>query len=478
MPTQAAATQELEQRLRAQGVATQSGDAAAVVSASRGLLAVGLRQMGEIRAAQGEWEEAIKLDRGSLTLEDGVVTRLDLATALMGGVKTGGKGEDRVEQARRELDAVLAAEPHNARALRLREDVMLHPERLERAATLSPAQRKAMEAREGRLRAALAKGYSDWGTAEARQGKFEEAIGLFGQAEHWDPTTPGLMRNLGLAAFRAGHYTESARALDLALASERGSASSAEGQQLRVLLGLSLFSSQRFVEAVKAFEPLGDAVLDNSHAAYADAFSLAHTGDPGRANALLDKLSAKSLPADELALVCQVYDQTENYEHAVSCFRKVAAEDPAAKQAHYQMGIALIHLDRPSEAIPELRQELKLAGPTPEAQFYLAYALLQTSQKPEAEGLLKTVVAEQPENAQAQYQLGKMQLEQGLVKDAIAHLEVAAHALPGDYYVHYQLQSAYRRDGRTADADRELAIYREIKAKRREVGAAHETESP
>jgi hypothetical protein len=71
-----------------------------------------------------------------------------------------------------------------------------------------------------------------------------------------------------------------------------------------------------------------------------------------------------------------------------------------------------------------------------------------------------------------------MQLEQGLVKDAIAHLEVAAHALPGDYYVHYQLQSAYRRDGRTADADRELAIYREIKAKRREVGAAHETESP
>ena len=262
------------------------------------------------------------------------------------------------------------------------------------------------------------------------------------------------------------------------MASEPDSVNDPNGRQMRVLLGLSLFSVQRFAEAVKAFDPLGDAVLDNSRAAYADAFSLARAGDPQRANALLDKLSAKSLPADELAMVCQVYDQTENYEHAVSCFRKVAAEDPSVKQAHYQMGVALIHLDRPSEAIPELRQELKLSGPTPEAQFYLAYALLETSQKPEAETLLKTVVAEQPENAQAQYQLGKMQLEQGLVKDAIAHLEVAAHAQPEDYYVHYQLQTAYRRDGRTADADRELAIYREIKAKRREIGPSHETESP
>lgn len=460
-----AANRELTQRLEAQRAATQSGDTAAVVSESRGLLAVGLRQMGELRAAEGAWDEAIKLERGSLTLEDATATRLDLAAALLGGGQTGSN----LGEARGLIDAVLAVEPHNARALRLREDAILHPDRVQHAAT---AGRRSMEAREGQLRAALAKGYSDWGTADARQGNFEEAIGLFGQAEHWDPATPGLMRNLGLAAFRVGNYGESARALDLALASEPNDT------QLRMLLGLSLFSVQRFADAVKAFDPLDDAVLDDSHAAYADAFSLARVGDPQRANALLDKLSAKSLPADELAMVCQVYDQTENYEHAVSCFRKVAGEDPSLKQVHYQMGVALIHLDRPSEAIPELRQELKLGGTAPEAQFYLAYALLETSQKDEAESLLKTVVAEQPENAQAQYQLGKMLLEQGLVKDAIAHLEVAARAQPGDYYVHYQLQSAYRRDGRAADADRELAIYREIKAKRREVGAPHETESP
>jgi tetratricopeptide (TPR) repeat protein len=459
-----ATTRLLQQRLDAERAAVAGGNPVAVEKACRSLLALSLRQMGELRAAQGDWAEAVKLEQGSLTLEPSTETQIDLAEALL--------HSGNADAAKRELEPVIAAEPHNARALRLQEDLILHPEQPPQGPTLSAAQRSALEVRSGRLREALATGYNDWGTAAARLQQYQEAIGLLEQAEHWDPTIPGLMRNLGLAQFRVGNFAASARAFDMALASDP------KDGKVRLLLGLSLFSAQRFAEAAKAFEPLGDAVLEDSHAGYAWAFSLAHSGEPQRANAILDKLSAKSLPADELAMVCQVYDQTENYEHAVTCFRKVYAEDPSIKQAHYQVGVALIHLDRPNDAIPELRQELKVGGETPETQFYLAYALLQTSQKDEAEALLKKVVAEQPDYAQAQYQLGKVELEQGQVKEAITHLELAAKAAPEDDYIHYQLQSAYRRDGRAADAERELAIYRDIKAKRREVEPAHTAESP
>jgi hypothetical protein len=36
--------------------------------------------------------------------------------------------------------------------------------------------------------------------------------------------------------------------------------------------------------------------------------------------------------------------------------------------------------------------------------------------------------------------------------------------------VHYQLQAAYRKAGRAADADRELAIYKQIKEQARDEG--------
>jgi len=53
------------------------------------------------------------------------------------------------------------------------------------------------------------------------------------------------------------------------------------------------------------------------------------------------------------------------------------------------------------------------------------------------------------------------------VPEAIAHLEAAARELPQTDYVHYQLQAAYRKESRTVEADQEMKIYRELKAKNR-----------
>ena len=78
------------------------------------------------------------------------------------------------------------------------------------------------------------------------------------------------------------------------------------------------------------------------------------------------------------------------------------------------------------------------------------------------------MLAAHPDHAQAQYQLGKELLDTGNVDEAVPHLEAAARLDPEKDYIHYQLQAAYRKAGRTADADKELKIYREIKDQKRE----------
>jgi Flp pilus assembly protein TadD len=94
--------------------------------------------------------------------------------------------------------------------------------------------------------------------------------------------------------------------------------------------------------------------------------------------------------------------------------------------------------------------------------------LLETSQKDQALALLRALLAAHPDHAQAQYQLGKELLASGNIDQAVPHLEAAARLDPSEDYIHYQLQAAYRKAGRTADADKELQVYREIKDQKRQ----------
>lgn len=337
---------------------------------------------------------------------------------------------------------------------------------------LTPAKKKQLQTREHLLREVLSTGLNDWGTAEARQRQYAQALEHFQQAESWDASTPGLMRNLGMAAFRLQNYPEAIRALAQVVSSD------ASDQTARLMLAMSYFSLEKFADAAAQFNQIPDLAMQDTRTAYAWGFSLARTSQQQSASQIADKLAARDLSPDVRFLVCQLYTSAENYDHAVSCFRKISAENPSMPRVHYEMGATLIRLDRPVEAIPELREELKINPGDVDAQYNLAYALLEISQRDEALALLDKVVTEKPDYFQAQYELGKTLLESGKLPQAIEHLEAAEKLDPSADYIHYQLQSAYRRAGRADDANRELAIYKQIKASHRNIGPAHETAGP
>ena len=321
------------------------------------------------------------------------------------------------------------------------------------------------------LKKLVSEAYNDLGTAQARQQLYADALVSFQKGEQWQRSNAQIIRNLGTAAFRVGDFAEARRALSLYI-EEAAGASSAPVQRARLMLGFSDFNLGKFDEAAKQFGEAQQETMADSRAAYSWAFSLARVGKAQEANGIADQLMQRSLPPEQLGLVCHLYVDNENYEGSLACYRKALAADPALQLAHYEAGQALVHLDRPGEAVAELEQEEKVSPGNANVQSALAYALLQASRKEEAQALLVRVTTEHPDQADAQYQLGKLLLEQGKVADAVAHLEASerANALPD--YVHYQLGVAYKKAGRQADAERELKQYREIKDKKREASTA------
>jgi len=408
---------ELRARQKKLDAAMQAGDSTAIVDASRQVIASALHQIARLKMIEGARPEATEIYRRSLDFEDSPETRIELSAAY-------------------------------------------------RAADSTPGQRQSAKAQEKELSRILASALNDLGATEARQQKYDLALAYFHEAERWRANTPGLTRNIGMAAARVSDYPEAVRALRLVLAADP------HDQVARSLLGTSLFSIQNFAEAVRVFAPLGDSVLQEPELAYAWVISLVKTTQFPQATALLDKLEKQPLPAETLVLIAQAWSQMGNYPRTVETCHKALQLDPKLAQAHFIAGMAQILAGHPPEAVSEFKSQLELDPDNNDAQYHLAFALLQLSHSDEAVALLRRVLTRDPNHAQANYELGRELLNEGKKEEAIRYLEVAAQLNPKLDAVHYQLQSAYRAVGRRDDADRELKIYREMKARNRNVNMA------
>jgi tetratricopeptide (TPR) repeat protein len=295
----------------------------------------------------------------------------------------------------------------------------------EAARQLTAQEKSEVKTTEQRVSAILGNAYNDLGTSEARQKQYVIALNYFQQAEKWNPAIPHLMRNIGFAAFRASNYPESARALKVAAQQEPGD------KIIAPMLAMALYSSGQYADAVEAFDQVGDVAYSDPRVACAWASSLAHTNQPDKAAAILVRLSQQPLPPESLLLVGQAYSDLGHQQQALATFQKASQQNPSLQRAHYSAGMAQLRLKQPASAVTEFEAEVKL----------------------------------NPDDADAQYQLGKTLLEQGKTLAAIPHLQAAAKLSPTIDDVHNELQIAYRKAGRAADADREAKLAADSKSK-------------
>jgi tetratricopeptide (TPR) repeat protein len=327
---------------------------------------------------------------------------------------------------------------------------------------LTEEEKRAALVEEKRLRAVLGASFNDLATSEAIRQQYDLALDHYQEAERWEAESPGLLRNLGVTAMKARKYSEAVRALSQALAADP------KDDAVRAMLGMSYYLTDQYKDASQTISPLGDAALRDSGLGYAWADALVKQQDLQQAGEVLDKLERTPVSIETLMLVGRSWEEIGNHLRAVATYHKVLETAPSQPKAHYYAGVAYIRADRPADAAAEFQAELALTPDDADAKYNLGFAYLQQSKRDQAAALFVEVVAAHPEHADAQYQLGKILMDEKKVKEAIGHLEAAVRLKPQSDYMHYQLQAAYRMDSRIQDADRELALYKEIKAGKRE----------
>lgn len=320
------------------------------------------------------------------------------------------------------------------------------------------------QALKARLSEVAARAYHNLGVIAAQQGRLAESAASFAAAAEWQPGLAGLDRNWGIVSFRAEQYDKAIPPLARHLQTQPTDALA------RRMLGVSHYLTGNFRLAADTLKPLEPAITDDLELGYAYGVSLARLADVKAATLLFTRLAARRPPTPQAHLyAAQGLMMLADYEGALREYRAAAGLDASLRQAHHNAGLSLIRLNRLDEAEGEFRQELRLNPADETSKYYLAYVLLEQKQKTdEALTLLKEAIAARPDYADARYRLGKTLAERGDVAGAIEQLEAAARSEPAKDYIRYQLSIAYRRAARATDADRELRLYKELKAASRE----------
>ena len=311
----------------------------------------------------------------------------------------------------------------------------------------------------------LAEAYHNLGVIHTQKDDLQSGIENFAAAAKWKPDFPGLDRNWGIVSFRAGQFAKAVAPLS------RHIKANPKDDLVRKMLGSIYFFTKDFKQAVTILKPIELRIFNDAELTYFYGISLMQLHLEKEAAAVFSKLSEQNIGnAGARYQAAQGFVFVRDYDRAVKEYRAVAELDPQMKQVHYNAGQTLIRMNRLDDAEKEFRKELQVDPTDAASKYHLAYTMIERNiQTDEVVSLLNDVIQSRPDYADAHYQLGKVYIGKGQNDTAIEHLETAVRYEPKKDYIHYQLSIAYRRASRISEAEKELKIFRDLKASNRQI---------
>jgi len=176
--------------------------------------------------------------------------------------------------------------------------------------------------------------------------------------------------------------------------------------------------------------------------------------------------AALSAPLDaeangRLGMILQAYQAADH--RAELCYERAHRLDPKSFRWSYYLGSVQAARGRHAEAVRTLQEALRLEPDYLPALLKLGDSLLASGQAEEALQRFRAAVLQEPSSAQAYYGLGRAQSATKDVTGAVASLRRACDLFPYFGAAHYALALAYKRLGKTEEAQREFALYEKNK---------------
>ena len=331
------------------------------------------------------------------------------------------------------------------------------------------------------------------GVDALQRGDFAAAEQHLSRALAADPSLAEVRANLGLAYYVDGKYAEAVEAFrralkqnaslstaqsflplslaalnrcDEALPGLRHEYSSNPDLKLRRVLGLSL--QRCFFESGQQAE--ADQVMQELLAKYPDDVDVLY-----EAGQLYGKLSSQIYlhlmqvaphTARGYQLTGGVAETDGNWQAAIDAYREALKLEPGLANLHLRIAaLTLEHSTDPEawkQALEELSAELKINPSNPEAEYEVGEAYRKHGDLEQAIPAFRRALHLQPEFVEARIALAKALRQQKQTQEALEVLEPARDSTPPNAAVHFLLAQLYRDAGRTADAQREDALFQQM----------------
>lgn len=132
-------------------------------------------------------------------------------------------------------------------------------------------------------------------------------------------------------------------------------------------------------------------------------------------------------------------------ELMLGCYRRCLELDPYSVEASFNLGLALIEMDRTTEAFVPLTQALNLEPDNLDIKLELGIALTDVGRYTEAIKQLRSVLKQDPQQAEAWIYLGRAFAGKGLYSEAERFLSHAQERNPANVGLMFELARVYNQ---------------------------------
>ena len=319
------------------------------------------------------------------------------------------------------------------------------------------------------------------GMAAQKAGQLDEAISEFQKVTELAPTLPAAFVNLGAAYMQKRDYNSAIGPLKKSLELKPDLIGAQQ------MLGYALLSEGYSAEAIPYLESahVQDAlgIAEVRVGKFTDAIGnltaalQQHPNDPellyylGRAAGLLSKEANDTLEekypesgrahqalAENYAVLRQVPEAEKNYRAAIEA-------EPEVRGVHLALGQLYAQAADWTKAEEQFRAETKLQPGDAESAYWLGSSLLEAGKLKEAQAELERADRLRPAMPETLYALGKAESLNGNGSGAQAawtKLLSVENSGPLAAQAHFGLAALYRKQGKSAEAAREMEEYKRL----------------